>query len=97
MNPFIFKSDDYPELIQDTNGWKAFIGSQFDQEYFKTISDKINESYESLDKEFGIYPPKNLIFKAFELTPFENVKVVLLGQGKLKLNSKLYTSSTNRV
>lgn len=80
-NPFQFKPEDYPDLVKDSNGWKQFIVTQFGQEYFDTISTKINESYESFDKELDVYPPKDLIFKAFELTPFEDVKVVLLGQG----------------
>lgn len=35
---------------------------------------------DSVDFDLTIYPPKELIFRALELTPFENIKVVILGQ-----------------
>jgi uracil-DNA glycosylase len=80
MNPFLYKPEDYPDLVKDSNGWKQFIITQFGQEYFHKISEKINENYESFNKELDVFPPKSLTFKALELTPFENIKVVLIGQ-----------------
>lgn len=82
MNQFVFDVSDYPDLDKDSNGWKNFCVGQFGKEYFNTISDKIKENYDKYDGELEVFPPKELIFKAFELTPFEDVKVVLVGQGK---------------
>jgi uracil-DNA glycosylase len=57
--------------------WKAVLADEFEQPYFQGIKQfLVNE------KQAGkvIYPPGNLIFNAFDTTPFDEVKVVLLGQ-----------------
>jgi len=50
---------------------------EFEKPYFKKIKNAILD-----EKEKGktIYPPSHLIFNAFDTTPFESVKVVILGQ-----------------
>jgi uracil-DNA glycosylase len=57
--------------------WKEVLEDEFKKPYFKQITEHIKT-----EKEQGktIYPPGPLIFNAFEQTPFDNVKVVLLGQ-----------------
>lgn len=57
--------------------WKDVVKEEFDKPYFKQITEHIKT-----EKEQGktIYPPGPLIFNAFEQTPFDNVKAVLLGQ-----------------
>lgn len=56
--------------------WKKALAGEFREAYFKELADFVRGEYKSAT----IYPhPKN-IFKAFELTPFEEVKVVILGQ-----------------
>jgi uracil-DNA glycosylase len=57
--------------------WKAILSTEFDEDYFKQLVD----IYKS-EKKTGkiIYPPGPLIFNAFDTTPFENVKVVIIGQ-----------------
>ena len=57
--------------------WKKVLEDEFKKPYFKQITEHIKT-----EKEQGkiIYPPGPLIFNAFEQTPFDNVKVVLLGQ-----------------
>lgn len=57
--------------------WKAVLAEEFGAPYFKKIIDQILE-----EKRTGIvlYPPEEDIFKAFNLTPFHQVKVVILGQ-----------------
>lgn len=56
--------------------WKARLGKEFEEPYFKELTSFVKEEY----TKATVYPhPKN-IFKAFELTPFEEVKVVILGQ-----------------
>ncbi len=56
--------------------WKKHLETEFDKAYFKNLTDFIKEEYE----KNTIYPhPKN-IFRAFDLCPFKDVKVVILGQ-----------------
>lgn len=58
-------------------GWKAVLQEEFDKPYFRELAARLHA-----EKRDGrvIYPPGPLIFNAFELTPFESVKVVLIGQ-----------------
>lgn len=58
-------------------GWKASLADQFSSEYFTALKNFI---YAEKAEGKTIYPPAKCIFAAFDLTPFENVKVVLLGQ-----------------
>ena len=56
--------------------WKTALEAEFGRDYFKKLTDFVRQEYEAQT----IYPhPKN-IFRAFELTPFNEVKVVILGQ-----------------
>ena len=57
--------------------WSDVLKEQFRLEYFSTLGQFLSE-----EKNSGktIYPPAKNIFSAFDLTPFEKVKVVLLGQ-----------------
>ncbi len=58
------------------NSWDLYLEKEFQKEYFKALLTFVNEAY----KERKIYPPKNEIFNAFRYTPYEKVKVVILGQ-----------------
>ncbi len=56
--------------------WKAQLADEFEKAYFKELADFVKKEY----AEGAVYPhPKN-IFNAFEYTPFDTVKVVILGQ-----------------
>ena len=57
--------------------WKEALKDEFDRPYFETLATFLKD-----EKGAGktIYPPGPLIFNAFEMTPFEEVKVVILGQ-----------------
>ena len=57
--------------------WKARLAGQFASPHMAGLS-----AFLRAEKSAGkrIYPPGNQIFRAFELTPFEAVKVVILGQ-----------------
>src|SRR5689334_19544997 len=63
--------------VKIESSWKAVLADEFKKPYFKQITEHIKT-----EKEQGkiIYPPGQLIFNAFEQTPFDEVKVVLLGQ-----------------
>lgn len=56
--------------------WKEVLKDEFEKPYFKELAQFVKEEYTSTK----VYPhPKN-IFSAFKLTPFDQVKVVILGQ-----------------
>lgn len=57
-------------------GWKAALQEEFGKEYFSKLADFVRAEYQN----GGVYPPPKQIFRAFELTPFEKVEVVILGQ-----------------
>jgi uracil-DNA glycosylase len=57
--------------------WKKALDNEFSKPYFEKITQFLNKS-RAEDKI--IYPIDSLIFNAFNLTPFEKVKVVLIGQ-----------------
>ena len=57
--------------------WKEILAPIKNSEYFATLRKKINEEY----AKNICFPPKKQIFRALELTPFDEVKVVIVGQG----------------
>lgn len=56
--------------------WQDFFKEEEQKEYYKNLMEQINKAYEVST----VFPPKDKIFYAFELTALEDVKVVLLGQ-----------------
>jgi len=56
--------------------WNTIIQDEQHKEYYKKLQNFINTQYETT----SVYPKKENIFKAFELCPYENLKVVILGQ-----------------
>lgn len=57
-------------------GWKKILWEEFQAPYFSELKSFLVREMESR----SIYPPGKLIFNAFQHTPFDNVKVVILGQ-----------------
>ena len=57
-------------------GWKSVLMDQFQSSYFRTLKEFLEEE----KKKYTLYPPGRLIFNAFQRTPFDRVKVVILGQ-----------------
>jgi uracil-DNA glycosylase len=57
-------------------GWKSVLMDQFQSPYFRTLKEFLVEE----KKIYTLYPPGRLIFNAFQRTPFDRVKVVILGQ-----------------
>jgi len=57
--------------------WKVALASEFDKPYFQSLAQHLRN-----EKAQGkvIYPPGPLIFNAFNSTPFDQVKVVIIGQ-----------------
>ncbi|AQW82032.1 uracil-DNA glycosylase, family 1 [Campylobacter pinnipediorum subsp. pinnipediorum] len=62
--------------VKIEQGWKDSLKDEFLSPYFA----KIKQSLIEAKKQNKVYPPSKLIFNAFNLTPFDNVKVVILGQ-----------------
>lgn len=56
--------------------WQNQLAAQFDAPYFKTLTDFVRQEYQ----EFRCFPPGKDIFNALDSTPFERVRVVILGQ-----------------
>ncbi len=63
--------------VKIETGWKKVLQEEFDQPYFSEIV-----HFLKTEKSQGktIYPPGKMIFNAFDKTPFDKVKVVLIGQ-----------------
>lgn len=59
-------------------GWKSALAGEFEKPYFSCLTEKVREEY--ADYPGRVYPPASRIFAAFDNTPFDNVKVVILGQ-----------------
>jgi uracil-DNA glycosylase len=57
-------------------GWKSVLMDQFQSPYFSTLKEFLVEE----KKNYTLYPPGRLIFNAFQRTPFDRAKVVILGQ-----------------
>jgi len=56
--------------------WKNILRSEFNEAYFQALTTFVRSEY----LETTVYPPPKKIFRAFELCPFENVHVVIVGQ-----------------
>lgn len=54
--------------------WKEILQKEFEKKYFKKLTNFISEETTT------VFPPKELIFNAFNLCPFSELKVVILGQ-----------------
>ena len=63
--------------VKIEQSWKNALASEFEKPYFASLVRFLHEEKSSGQK---IYPPGSQIFKAFELTPLDNLKVVILGQ-----------------
>ncbi|PKM51798.1 MAG: uracil-DNA glycosylase [Firmicutes bacterium HGW-Firmicutes-7] len=58
------------------NDWDQIIGQEFNKAYYKKMDHFLVEEYNTN----VVYPDKNHIFTALKLTPFADVKVVIIGQ-----------------
>ena len=58
------------------NDWLSVLRPEFGKPYYKELYKRVNEEYRTQT----VYPPGPELFKAFDLTPLSEVKVVILGQ-----------------
>lgn len=56
--------------------WQNHLAAEFEKPYFIELMQKVDEEYQN----FTCFPPKDLIFNAFEKCSFDDVKVVIIGQ-----------------
>ena len=56
--------------------WTEVLSPIKNSEYFTTLWEKVKQEYAVMK----CFPPKNMIFRALELTPFDSVQVVIIGQ-----------------
>lgn len=56
--------------------WAEILKSEFDKDYFVKLTDFVRSEYAA----YRCYPPAKEIFNAFNLCPFDRVRVVILGQ-----------------
>ena len=62
--------------VQIEESWKNRLAPEFEKDYFRVLTDFVRSEY----THYTIYPPGKLIFNAFNLCPFDKVKVVIIGQ-----------------
>ena len=62
--------------IKIEESWKKHLAAEFEKPYFDTLINFVKKEYVS---EL-VYPPPKFMFRAFDLTPFNKVEVVILGQ-----------------
>ncbi len=62
--------------VKIEESWEKVLQTEFDKPYFKDLTDFVRSEYATAT----IYPPASLIFNAFNLCPFDKVKVVIIGQ-----------------
>ena len=62
--------------VQIEPSWKQQLAAEFEKPYFRQLTEQVRQEY----KSGACYPPGPLIFNAFNLTPFDQVRVVIIGQ-----------------
>ena len=63
--------------IKLERGWSRHLKGEFEKDYMQKLRGFLGQEY---DKGKIIYPERDLIFAAFNSTPFDKVKVVIIGQ-----------------
>lgn len=62
--------------VKIEKSWKERLHSEFEKPYFSALTDFVRHEYSTKT----VYPPAKLIFNAFDSCPFDDVKVVIVGQ-----------------
>ena len=65
-------------MIKIEEGWRNALKDEFEKPYFQQLREKVHSEYNN--PNIRIYPPGGKIFAAFDSSPFENTKVVIIGQ-----------------
>ena len=62
--------------VQIEPSWKQHLQQEFEKPYFQQLTQRVRQEYTTT----ACYPPGKFIFNAFNLCPFNQVKVVIIGQ-----------------
>jgi len=62
--------------VKIEQSWKERLSGEFEKDYFLNLTGFVRNEYRS----GAVYPPGKYIFRAFDLCPFDEVKVVIVGQ-----------------
>ena len=62
--------------VRIEESWRKVLQPEFDKPYFELLTSFVRKEYQSKQ----VFPPAPLIFNAFDSCPFEQVKVVIIGQ-----------------
>lgn len=62
--------------VRIAEDWKQVIGEEFDKPYFAELAQFVRDEYSSR----RIFPAGRNIFRAFDKCPFDDLKVVIIGQ-----------------
>lgn len=62
--------------VRIENSWKNVLQPEFDKPYFELLAQFVRQEY----RTSTCYPPASQIFRAFDICPFNDVRVVIIGQ-----------------
>ena len=62
--------------VKIESSWKSLLTNEFEKPYFDNLTRFVHEEY----RTHNVFPPAKLIFNAFDQCPFDQLKVVILGQ-----------------
>ena len=62
--------------VRIDESWRKVLQEEFDKPYFELLTEFVRQEYRTKQ----IFPPSRLIFNAFDACPFNQVKVVIIGQ-----------------
>ena len=64
--------------VEIPDSWRAAIGAEFDKPYFKSLASFVDDERQAFPLQ--VYPAQEQVFAALQMTPYEKVSVLLLGQ-----------------
>jgi uracil-DNA glycosylase len=64
------------EDVKIAPSWKKYLSNEFNADYFRQLIDFVRAEYQTQT----VYPPGREIFRAFDCTDFDDVRVVIIGQ-----------------
>ena len=79
--------------VQIEESWKQHLAPEFEKDYFIRLTEFVRSEYQTAT----IYPPGRFIFNAFNLCPFDKVKVVIIGQDPYHGPGQAHRSEERRV
>lgn len=62
--------------VRIDESWREVLQAEFDKPYFELLTDFVRHAYRTTQ----CFPPAGQIFRAFDLCPFDKVRVVIIGQ-----------------